>query len=115
METLEKLWNHLSGFRGRVEKLNLVYPVPGHAGDDRIYLIRRGRQRAQMPWPKSDRARKRAAAVVDKVFRPVPGDRDGELDADAAAEVLLTLSWFNQRPRERRRAVAPARWLAGGR
>ncbi len=113
METLEKLWDHLSGFRGRVENLNLVYPVPGHAGDDRIYLIRRGRPRAEMPWPKSDPARKRADAVVDRVFQPVPGDRGGELDADAAAEVLLTLSWFNQRPRERRRAVAPERWLAG--
>ena len=43
METLEKLWNHLSGFRGQVENLNLVYSVPGYEGDDRIYLIRRGR------------------------------------------------------------------------
>ena len=114
METLEKLWDHLSGFRGRVENLNLVYPVPGHAGDDRIYLIRRGRPRAEMPWPKSDPARRRADAVVERVFQPVPGDRGGKLGADAAADVLLTLSWFNQHPRERRRAVAPERWLAGG-
>ena len=114
METLEKLWDHLSGFRGQVEKLNLVYPVPGHGGDDRIYLIRRGRPCAEIPWPKSDRARRRANAVVKEVFQPVPGDRDGELEADAAAEVLLTVSWFNKHRRERRRAVAPERWLAGG-
>ncbi len=113
MATLEKLWDHLSGFRGRVEKLNLVYPVPGHEGDDRIYLIRRGRPCAEVPWPKSDLARRRANAVVEEVFRPVPGDRDGELEADAAAEVLLTVAWFRQRPRERRRALAPERWLAG--
>ncbi|MDE2875408.1 MAG: nuclease [Gemmatimonadota bacterium] len=113
METLEKLWNHLSGFRGQVENLNLVYPVSGHGGDDRIYLIRRGRPCAEMPWPKSDRARRRADEVVEDVFRPVPADRDGTLDGDAAAEVLLTVSWFNWRPRERGRAVAPERWLGG--
>ena len=114
METLEKLWNHLSGFRGQVEHLNLVYPVSGYDGDDRIYLIRRGRPCADLPWPKSDRARRRANEVVEEMFRPAPADRDGRLDGDAAAEVLLTVSWFNRRPRERERAVGPERWLRGG-
>ena len=114
METLEKLWNHLSGFRGQVEHLNLVYPVSGYDGDDRIYLIRRGRPCADLPWPKSDRARRRANEVVVEVFQPAPADRDGRLDGDAAAEVLLTVSWFNRRPRERERAVGPERWLRGG-
>lgn len=113
METLEKLWNHLSGFRGQVENLNLVYSVPGFEGDDRIYLIRRGRPCADLPMPKSDRARRRANEVVEEVFQPVPADRDGRLEADAAAEVLLTVSWFNRRPGERERAVAPERWLGG--
>ena len=113
METLERLWKHLSGFRGRVENLNLVYPVSGYDGDDRIYLIRRGRPCAELPWPKSDRARRRTDEVVGEVFRPVASDRDGKLDADAAAEVLLTLSWFNRHRRERERAMAPERWLGG--
>ena len=113
METLEKLWNHLAGFRGRVENLNLVYPVSGYGGDDRVHLIRRGRPCADLPWPKSDRDRERANKVVGEVFRPVPADRDATLDGDAAAEVLLTVSWFNRRPRERERAMAPERWLGG--
>lgn len=113
METLEKLWKHLSGFRGQVENLNLVYPVSGYEGDDRIYLIRRGRPCADLPWPKSDGARRRANEVVEEVFQPVPADRDGKLDGDAAAEVLLTVSWFNRRPRERERAMGPERWLGG--
>ena len=113
METLEKLWNHLSGFRGQVENLNLVYSVPGYEGDDRIYLIRRGRPCAHLPMPKSDRARRRANEVVEEVFQPVPADRDGRLDGDAAAEVLLTVTWFSRRPGERERAVAPERWLGG--
>ena len=113
MDTLEKLWNHLSGFRGRVDHFNFVYPVPGFGGDDRIYLIRRGRLSAELPWPKSDGARLRANTVVEEVFRPIPADRDGELEADAAAEVLLSVAWFNRRPKERQRAVAPELWLAG--
>ena len=111
METLERLWNHLSGFRGRVDGLNLVYAVPGHGGDDRIYLIRRGRPHAEIPWPKSDPARRHADELVEEVFRPRPADRDPRLKADAAAEVLLTVSWFNGRPEERKRAVVPERWL----
>lgn len=115
METLEKLWNHLSGFRGRIDHLNLVYPVSGFGGEDRIYLIRRGRLHGELPWPKSDEARLQANSVVEEAFRPAPADRDGALEADAAAEVLMTVAWFNKRPRERKRAVAPDRWLAGRR
>ena len=113
MATLEKLWNHLSGFRGRIETFNLVYPVSGFGGEDRIYLIRRGRLHGELPWPKSDEARGRANVVVSEAFRPVPADRNGALDADAAAEVLMTVAWFNKRPRERKRAQTPDQWMAG--
>lgn len=111
METLEKLWDHLSGFRGRIENFNLVYPVSGFGGDDRVYLIRHGRMWGEMPWPKSDDARRQANEVVQQAFRPSLADRDASLEADAAAEVLLTVGWFNKRPDERRRAVAPEQWL----
>ena len=113
MATLEKLWNHLSGFRGRIETFNLVYPVSGFGGEDRIYLIRRGRLHGELPWPKSDEARGRANVVVSEAFRPVPADRNGALDADSAAEVLMTVAWFNKRPRERKRAQTPDQWMAG--
>ena len=35
---------------------------------------------ANLPWPKSDRARRRANEVVEEVFRAVPADRDGKLE-----------------------------------
>ena len=113
MATLEKLWNHLSGFRGRIETFNLVYPVSGFGGEDRIYLIRRGRLHGELPWPKSDEARGRANVVVSEAFRHDPADRNGALDADSAAEVLMTVAWFNKRPRERKRAQTPDQWMAG--
>ena len=73
MTTLEGLWDHLSGFRGRIENMNLVYPVSGFDGDDRVYLIRRGRIRAEMPWPKSDDARRRGEPGGDEGFSPGAG------------------------------------------
>jgi len=114
MVTLEKLWDHLSGFRGRIENFNLVYPVPGFGGDDRIYFIRRGRMWGEMAWPKSDDARQRAKETVKEAFRPTLADRDASLEADAAAEVLLTVGWFNKRPDERQRALLPEKWLGEG-
>ena len=111
MTTLESLWDHLCGFRGQIGKLNLVYPVPGYEGDDRVYLIRRGRLHGEMPWPKSDGARRRANRVVEEAFRPALADREFSLEGAAAAEVLLTVTWFNRRPKERKRAVAPERWV----
>lgn len=111
MTTLESLWDHLSGFRGQIDKLNLVYPVQGFGGEDRIYLIRRGRLHGEMPWPKSDGARRRANRAVEEAFRPTLADREFSLEGAAAGEVLLTVTWFNRRPKERKRAVAPERWL----
>jgi len=113
METLEKLWDHLSGCRGQVAHLNLVYAVPGFGGDDRLYLIRRGRLWGEIPWPRTYAARRRARATVTDAFRPILDDRDASLDADSAAEVLMTVSWLNKRPGERRRARPPEQWLAG--
>ena len=113
LTTLQSLWDHLSGFHGQVDKLNLVYPVPGYAGDDRVYLIRRGRLHGEMPWPKTDGARRRANRVVEEAFRPVPADREFSLEGAAAGEVLLTVTWFNRRPKERKRALKPERWLRG--
>ena len=48
-----------------------------------------------------------------KVFRPAPADRDFSLEGEAAAEVLLTVTWFNKQPKERKRAVTPEVWLRG--
>ncbi len=109
---LEKLRNHVSAFPGRRRNMNLVYSVPGFGGEDRLYLIRRGRLHSDLPLPKTVEDRQRAAGVVEAVFRPAAEDRDAGLDAGAAAEALLAAKWFSRRPRERRRAMEPNRWLA---
>lgn len=111
IQTLQKLHSHLASFRGQVEKLNLVYPVTGFGGSRRIYLIRRGRLRLELPFPQSDRERRRIERTVRELYRPMPEDVRAGLTHKAAAEVLLLISWFNRRPAERERAVVPEQWL----
>ena len=110
LERLMRFRDELTAFRGTVEDLSFVYRVPGHNGDDRIYLIRKGRIRRDMPLPKGTRARTRARAAVEEVY----GETDrgpAALTADEAAEILLVARWFRQNPEERKRTVDPATWL----
>jgi len=110
LERLTRFSEDLTAFRGAVEDLSIVYRVPGYRGDDRLYLIRRGRLRRELPHPKSAVARGRAAEAVRSVFgEPEPGPP--ALSADEAAEVLLIARWFRLRPKERLRAATPAEWL----
>ncbi len=48
---LESLQERFSRLRFAVESLSFVYLVPGHAGEDRVYLVRRGVVRAEHAAP----------------------------------------------------------------
>ncbi len=109
---LEKLRRRLSVFPGGGLDMNLVYSVPGFGGDDRLYLIRRGRLHGDLPMPKSGPDYRRAAEFVVEAFRPVAEDGERGLDADAAADAMLAARWFSRRRSERRRALPPQQWLA---
>lgn len=113
LERLRGFHDDLAAFRGTVEDLSFVYRVPGHAGDDRIYLIRKGRIRRDLPLPKGRAARAKAAAAIEDVYgSPDPGP--AALTSEEAAEILLVARWFRLNPAERRRTVAPADWLRDG-
>jgi excinuclease ABC subunit C len=110
LERLRSFQDDLVAFRGRVEDLTFLYRVPGFHGDDRLYLIRKGRIQRDLPYPKGRRARERVARAIDLVYGahdPGPGG----LEPEDAAEILLVAQWFRQRPDERRRALSPERWL----
>lgn len=110
LERLRAFRDDLVAFRGRVEDLTLVYRVPGFRGDDRLYLLRRGRIQRDLPYPKSRKARQRAARAVEDVYGEVdPGP--GGLEPEDAAEILLVAQWFRLHPKERRRTMPPDRWL----
>ncbi|HET9949714.1 MAG TPA: UvrB/UvrC motif-containing protein [Longimicrobiales bacterium] len=112
IERLREFRDELVAFRGRVEDLTFLYRVPGFGNDDRIYLIRRGRIRRELPYPKGRRARAAVARAVEQVYGE-PELGPGGLEAQDAAEILLVARWFRTRPEERRRTVTPERWLEG--
>ncbi len=53
---LAELSERLAAGRGEVDGLTFLYRVPGFRGADRLYLIRRGRVRTELEYPKGARA-----------------------------------------------------------
>jgi len=111
LERLRRFRDELVAFRGRVEDLSFIYRVPGFAGDDRIYLIRRGRIRREMCHPTGRRGRQSVARAIERVYGETDLGPAGLKPRDAA-EILLVARWFRLNPRERRRTVSPDEWLA---
>jgi len=110
IERLRGFRDELVAFRGTMEDLSFVYRVPGFAGDDRIYLIRRGRIRRQLQHPKGRKGREAVARAIDEVY----GEIDlgpGALAPQEAAEILLVARWFRLNPKEYKRATLPDVWL----
>ena len=110
LERLRHFRDELVAFRGRVQDLSFVYRVPGLRGDDRIYLIRRGRIRRELPHPKSKRARLRVLRAIDRVYGEADTGPCG-MEPQDAAEILLVARWFRLNPRERKRTMTPKKWL----
>lgn len=96
---LEDLREQFIRFRFAVETLSFLYPVAGHAGDDRVYLIRRGRVRAEAPRPRTAPERKRLESLVAEVFAPPERD-SAQVPTHEIDELLLLSSWFRRFPDE---------------
>lgn len=104
---LEGLRASFARLRFAVETLTFAYPVPGHGGDDRVYLVRRGRVVDEVRGDDGlvdDEPRLRAlAATLDDA----PGNPGRAIPAHEVDELLLLSSWFRQQPAELARAVRP--------
>jgi excinuclease ABC subunit C len=99
LQRLEGLREQFIRFRFAIETLSFVYTVPGHDGDDRVYLIRRGRVRAEFGIPRSEQDRMRILEMVESVFNP--SDRDtAQVPSHEVDELLLLSSWFRRFPAE---------------
>jgi excinuclease ABC subunit C len=98
-QALEDLRERFSRLRFAVESLSFVYMVPGHDGDDRIYLVRRGVVCHEFPAPRSEGD----WATVSRRVREVYSGRHtkaGAVPAHEVDELLLVTSWFATRPEE---------------
>ena len=96
---LEGLREQFIRFRFAVETLSFFYPVPGHDGDDRVYLIRRGRVRAERPAPRTAADRAELLALADDVFNGVEFE-GASVPTHEIDELLLLSSWFRRFPEE---------------
>ncbi len=107
---IESLRERFARLRFAVESLSFVYLVPGHGGDDRIYLVRRGVVREEFVPPRTPGEWEVLQGTVDRVFR----GRDplaGAIPAHEVDELLLLTSWFSVRPEEMDSTVPPTVFL----
>ncbi|HEU4749039.1 MAG TPA: GIY-YIG nuclease family protein [Gemmatimonadaceae bacterium] len=102
LQRLEALRAQFGRLRFAVENLSFMYTVPGHEGDDRVYLIRRGVVRAEVGKPRCSKDRRTMKQLVGDIFAqketPTAQVPTHEID-----ELLLLSSWFRRFPDEMRR------------
>ena len=105
LERLEALRAQFGRLRFAVENLSFVYTVPGHEGDDRVYLIRRGVVRAEVSKPRSSKDRRTMKQLVDDIFSQ-PAIPTAQVPTHEIDELLLLSSWFRRFPKEMKRTRA---------
>lgn len=103
---LESLQDQFAGLRFAVETLSFAYHVPGVAGDDRVYLIRRGRVRHEASSPQTAQERALLDARITEAFTAVGRDT-GAVPAHEIDELMLIASWFRKYPGELDRTSPP--------
>ena len=111
LKRLEDLRHQFIKFRFAIETLSFVYTVPGYDGEDRVYLIRRGRVRSEHAIPRSDQERTRLIEMVEGVFNPAQREST-QLPSHEVDELLLLSSWFRRFPRELDRSTAASAFIA---
>ena len=105
LKRVEALRGQFARLRFAVETLSFVYTVPGYDADDRVYLIRRGRVRAETTLPREPAQAGTLLRLIDEVF--TPSDRDtGQIPTHEIDELLLLSSWFRRFPDELERTSA---------
>src|SRR5262249_14597715 len=105
MKRLEALRAQFGRLRFAVETLSFVYNVPGHEGDDRVYLLRRGHVRAEVPTPTGPAEAATLLQRIDEVYTPIERIT-GQIPTHEIDELLLLSSWFRRFPEELQRTSA---------
>jgi excinuclease ABC subunit C len=104
---LEALRGQFGRLRFAIETLSFTYSVPGFDGDDRVYLIRRGRVRAETAQPRTASDAVALMSLIDDVYTPVERDST-QIPTHEIDELLLLSSWFRRFPTELERTSAAA-------
>jgi excinuclease ABC subunit C len=105
---LEALRDEFARLREALESLCFLYPVAGHGGDDRVYLIRRGTIRANVPRPRTAAERRRLARLAGECFG-APEPTTAVVAKHQVNEILLVARWFRAHPEEMERTLPAGR------
>jgi excinuclease ABC subunit C len=100
LQRLEVLREQFARLRFAVEKLSFVYTVPGHEGDDRVYVVKRGVVRAELPKPRSSWQRTKLKRLARDIFGDAPEKPALAVPTHEIDELLLLSSWFRKFPDE---------------
>lgn len=101
---LETIKAEMLALRGTIESLTFLLPVPGYEGDDRLYVLKRGTIRAELPLPAA--AAERTIAIEQaRALHAALEPETGEVRPHQVAEMLLLARWFRLNPSERERAL----------
>lgn len=105
LEQLTWLHGRLRKFRADVDRLTFLYRPEGHGGEARVYLVRRGTVRAEVPAPASADDERALEALARRVFDgPDPKGRD--IPTHDLDELYLVAAWFRKHVGELERTVA---------
>jgi len=108
-ERLEWLLAAVVRARATVAALSFVYEDPGWYGDDRAYIIQRGRVLASAPAPHTPIEREAFHALAAQHHAPIADTP--ALSGDAIDEILLVLYWFRRHPGALARTTPLEHWL----
>jgi excinuclease ABC subunit C len=105
LKRLEALRGQFARLRFAVETLSFVYTVPGYDGQDRVYLVRRGRVRAELDRPATAADATRLLGLIEEIFTPAERNT-AQIPTHEIDELLLLSSWFRRFPGELERTSA---------
>ncbi len=100
LQRLEVLREQFARLRFAVEQLSFVYTVRGHEGEDRVYVVKRGVVRAELPRPRSSWQREKLKRLALDIFGTAPEKPALAVPTHEIDELLLLSSWFRRFPRE---------------
>ena len=106
LAALEWVDDRLALLRRARDKNSFVYPLAGHDGKERWYLIHRGQVRAVATPPATDADRGRVAELIEKTFADTRAP--GVLSDGAVDSVLLVAAWFRRNAGEKAKLLTRA-------
>ena len=104
-QRLEGLRDQFDRMRFAAESLTFAYRVDGVDGDDRVYLIRRGVVRAELPAPRSRADESKLRKTVRHVVADTPITSPRSIPQHEVDELLVIAAWFRANPSEMERAT----------